>query len=94
MSNPLSHKQVLAFRAEAHHLNPVVILGEKGLTDNVIKETDVALLAHELIKVRINGADREQRHLIAKDLADQCQAHIIQMIGRVIVLYRKNEDKK
>lgn len=93
MNKPLSRKQILAFRAQAHHLNPVILLGEKGLTDNVAQETDIALIAHELIKVKINGADRDERKQIATELATRCQAHIIQTIGRIVVLYRENEKK-
>ncbi len=94
MTKSLSHKQILAFRAQAHHLHPVVLLGEKGLTDNVVQEADLALLAHELIKVKINGADRDQRNQIAKELTERCNASIIQTIGRMVVLYRKNENKE
>ena len=91
MNTVLSHKQTLTLRAQAHHLNPVVLLGEKGLTDNVVEETNLALLAHELIKVKINSADRDERKHIAAELANRCNAQLIQTIGRMTVLYRKNE---
>ena len=51
--NKLSTKEILALKAQSHHLHPVVMVGQQGLTDSVIKETDAALTAHELIKVRV-----------------------------------------
>ena len=61
MTDKLSTKELLALKAQAHHLNPVVMIGQHGLTESVIKETDAALTAHELIKVRVLGDDREER---------------------------------
>lgn len=82
-----------SLKAQAHHLKPVVLLGAKGLTEAVVAETDVALLAHELIKVKINGAEKEDRILMANDLCEQLKAELIQMIGNTVIIYRKNEDK-
>lgn len=87
-----SFKQSL--KAQAHHLKPVILLGAKGLTEAVVAETNIALLAHELIKVKINGAEREDRIIMANDLCQQLQAELVQMIGNTIIIYRKNEDKK
>lgn len=80
-------------KAQAHHLKPIVLLGAKGLTDAVLAETDAALLAHELIKIKINGSERDDRIEIANQLSRQMQAELIQMIGNTIILYRKNEEK-
>ncbi len=82
-----------ALKARAHHLKPVVLLGAKGLTEAVVEETKVALLAHELIKVKINGAEREDRQLIATELCEQLQAELVQLIGNTAIIYRENEDK-
>ena len=79
-----------ALKAKAHHLKPVVLLGAKGLTPAVISETDVALLAHELIKVKINGAEKEDRKAIAVELCQQLKASLVQLIGNTAILYRKN----
>lgn len=79
-------------RTKAHHLKPVILLGAKGLTQAVVDETNIALLAHELIKVKINGAEKSDRQTIAADLCQQLNAELIQMIGHVAVLYRKNKD--
>lgn len=77
-------------KAKAHHLKPVVLLGAKGLTPAVINETDVALTAHELIKVKINGAEKPDREMMAQDLCQQLQADLIQLIGNTAIIYRKN----
>ncbi|NSL18074.1 ribosome assembly RNA-binding protein YhbY [Tatlockia micdadei] len=83
-----------ALKAKAHHLKPVVLLGAKGLTPAVIEETNVALLAHELIKVKINGVEKEDRQVISAELCTQLHAELVQLIGNTAILYRKNEEKK
>lgn len=82
-----------SLKAKAHHLKPVVLLGAKGLTEAVIAETDSALLSHELIKVKINGAERDERLNMADELCQQVHAEFVQMIGNTIIMYRKNEEK-
>lgn len=82
-----------SLKAQAHHLKPVVLLGAKGLTEAVVAETNVALLAHELIKVKINGAEKEDRIIIANDLCQQLSAELVQLIGNTAIIYRKNEKK-
>ncbi|MFC3908932.1 ribosome assembly RNA-binding protein YhbY [Legionella dresdenensis] len=79
-------------KARAHHLKPVVLLGAKGLTQAVIEETDVALNAHELIKVKINGAERDDRRQMAIELCEQLAAELVQTIGNTIVVYRKKPE--
>ena len=87
-----SFKQSL--KAQAHHLKPIIMLGAKGLTEAVVAETNIALLTHELIKVKINGAEKEDRLAMANDLCQQLKAELVQMIGNTVILYRKNEEKK
>ena len=82
-----------ALKAQAHHLKPVILLGAKGLTTAVVNETDLALMAHELIKVKINGAEKADRQIIANDLCEQLQAELVQLIGNTAIIYRKNVDK-
>jgi RNA-binding protein len=77
-----------AHRAEAHHLDPVVMIGNDGLTPAVRKETDAALNAHGLIKVRVLGDDREQREAIFQELCETLGAAPIQHIGKLLVLWR------
>jgi RNA-binding protein len=83
-----------SLKAKAHHLKPVVLLGAKGLTDAVVAETEIALVAHELIKVKINGAEKEDRLIMANELAQQLKAELVQMIGNTVILYRKNQETK
>ena len=75
-------------RSDAHHLDPVVIIGADGLTPNVVKEIDHALNAHGLIKVRVFSDDRSNREAIFVTVADQLSAAPIQHIGKLLVLWR------
>ena len=77
-------------KTQAHHLKPFVLLGSKGLTPAVVEETNIALMAHELIKVKINGAEKEDRILMANDLCEQLKADLVQLIGHTAIIYRKN----
>ena len=80
-------------RANAHHLDPVVMVGADGLTPAVLKETDAALKAHGLIKVRVLGDERETREAIYAALCDQLEAAPIQHIGKLLVLWRPIPEK-
>ena len=80
-------------RAEAHHLDPVVMIGSDGLTANVQKEIDAALNAHGLIKVRVFNDDRSEREQMLQTLADQMNAAPIQHIGKLLVLWRPIPEK-
>jgi putative YhbY family RNA-binding protein len=81
-------------RSLAHHLDPVVMIGNDGLTPAIIKETDQALKAHGLIKIRILGDDRSARESIFQDLANQLNAAPIQHIGKLLVLWRPKPEKQ
>lgn len=87
-----SFKQSL--KAQAHHLKPVVLLGAKGLTEAVIAETDIALASHELIKVKISGAEKEDKLQMATELCEKLQAELVQLIGNTAIIYRKSEEKQ
>ena len=80
-------------RADAHHLDPVVLIGGDGLTPAVVKETDAALNAHGLIKVRVFSDERETRDTIFTTLSDQLNAAPIQHIGKLLVLWRPIPEK-
>ena len=80
-------------RSLAHHLDPVVMIGNDGLTAAVVKETDLALKAHGLIKIRVLGDDRQTREVIFQALADQLSAAPIQHIGKLLVLWRPQPEK-
>jgi len=80
-------------RADAHHLDPVVMIGGDGLTPAVVKETDAALKAHGLIKVRVLGDDRAAREAMFAQLCDELNAAPIQHIGKLLVLWRPIPEK-
>lgn len=92
MTDTPNSKQILELKARAHHLSPVVAIGQNGLTDAVIRETDAALKAHGLIKVRVFGDDRDERVETAKALCAALDARLIQHIGKLLVLWRDNEN--
>ena len=81
-------------RAEAHHLDPVVMIGNDGLTAAIIKEANAALNAHGLIKIRVLGDDRAVREDMFMLLADQLNAAPIQHIGKLLVLWRPQPKKE
>jgi len=90
----LTPAQRKVHRADAHHLEPVVMIGNDGLTPAVVKETDAALNAHGLIKVRVLGDDRTAREAMFQTLAEQLSAAPIQHIGKLLVLWRPQPEKE
>jgi RNA-binding protein len=84
----LSPAERSALRAEAHGLNPIVMIGESGLTANVLKEIALGLDSHGLIKVRVFGDDREARIAMYETICEQLGAAPVQHIGKLLVLYR------
>jgi len=89
----LTPAQRKVHRADAHHLDPVVLVGGDGLTPAVIKEIDSALRAHGLIKVRVFSDDRSARETILQTLTEQLNAAPIQHIGKLLVLWRPQVEK-
>jgi len=89
----LTVQQRKVHRAEAHHLDPVVMIGNDGLTPNVRNEIDSALNAHGLIKIRVLGDDRAQREAMYQAMADELGAAPIQHIGKLLVLWRPQPPK-
>jgi putative YhbY family RNA-binding protein len=81
-----------ALRADAHHLDPVVLVGAGGLTPAVKKEIDQALRAHGLIKVRVFSDERESREALMSQLCDEFDAAAVQHIGKLLVLWRPMPD--
>ncbi len=89
----LSKEQLRHLKQQVHALDPVVLLGAKGLTDAVQNEIDQALEAHELIKVRLNAPDHATRDEMIKSICETQHAELIQQIGRLIAIYRKRQEK-
>ncbi|MEC5206270.1 MULTISPECIES: ribosome assembly RNA-binding protein YhbY [Vogesella] len=77
----------------AHSLNPVVMIGNNGLTDSVIREIAISLDAHELIKVRVLGDDRDARVAMYEQICNDLSAAPVQHIGKLLVLYRPSDKK-
>ena len=90
----LTPAQRKVHRAEAHHLDPVVMVGGDGLTPAVIKEADASLNAHGLIKIRVFSDDRAAREAMFIALADQLSAAPIQHIGKLLVLWRPMPERE
>ncbi|MEN9544500.1 MAG: hypothetical protein RLZZ598_1333 [Pseudomonadota bacterium] len=84
----LTPAQRKVHRADAHHLDPVVMIGADGLTAAVVKEANAALKAHGLIKLRVFSDDRPAREAMLAELADKLDAAPIQHIGKLLVLWR------
>lgn len=89
----LTPAQRKVHRSEAHHLNPIVMIGGDGLTPAVKKEADAALNAHGLIKIRVFSDDRLARDAMLSTLADELGAAPIQHIGKLLVLWRPLPEK-
>ena len=81
-----------ALKAKAHKLDPVVHVGAKGLTEEVIAEIDRALHAHELIKVRAGTMDRDARDDAFDSICERTGAEAVQQVGKVFVIYRRRPD--
>ena len=87
---PLSTKHKRFLRAKTHHINPVVMVGEKGLSENVLAEIEQALERHELVKVKLR-TDRETRQSLTCEIGNQCNATLVHRIGQVSCFFRRNE---
>ena len=79
-----------SLRSVSHHLDPVVAVSERGITDGIIEETERALSDHELIKIKVFSPDRTIRDAVAASLAQATSSIVLQQIGKVAVLYRRN----
>jgi len=89
----LSNNQQRHLRSLAHHLKPVVLLGQHGLKDSVMEEIDIALSSHELIKIRVAAGDRDERSQLIEQIAKRSGAELVQTIGHIAVLFRRNPEK-
>jgi RNA-binding protein len=93
MPDKLTPSQRQMLKGRAHALDPVVLIGAEGLTSAVLAEVDRALGSHELIKIRVAGADRRERDRILDDICAQTGAAPVQHIGKIIVLYREKPEE-
>jgi len=88
MSLPEHHKRHL--RGLAHHLRPVALVGQAGLTGAVLAEVGLALDSHELVKVKVSASDRDVRAELIERMGRETGAELIQRIGQMAVLFRRN----
>lgn len=93
MSN-LNSKQVRFLRSASHALNPVVMIGNNGLSETVLREIDLSLKAHELIKIKVQSDERELRLQMLEEICDKLGASPVQHIGKQLVIYRRAEQPK
>jgi len=89
----LSKKQLKFLRARCHDLKPVILMGQKGLTEEVLSEIDIALTHHELVKIKLSVDDRELRKQVSSEICEQTQSEEVQSIGKTLSVYRVNPDK-
>lgn len=82
-----------ALRAAAHPLHPVVMIGDKGLTQAVLKEIDLNLNSHQLIKVRVNGQERADREATLEAICDALSCAAVHHLGKTLILYRPDVEK-
>jgi RNA-binding protein len=88
----LTNPQKRHLKALAHPRKPVIIVGDSGITPAVIREIALALDHHELIEIRVNADDREAREIMILDLCAETGAALVQRIGHIATLFRRNHD--
>lgn len=88
----LTSQQIRYLRGLTHHLSPVVMVGDKGLNENVMTEIETALEHHELIKIKLR-TDRDARKAFIKQIRESCAAEKVQVIGQVACFFRRNKKK-
>ena len=89
----LTEPQRKHLRRLGHDRNPIVLIGQGGLSPNVVAEMDRALTDHELVKVRVRVGDRGARDRVLDDLAEATRSELVQRIGHVALYYRRNPDR-
>ena len=92
MTLTLTPRQRSHLKGRAHALEPVVFIGQAGLSDSVVTELERALTAHGLIKVKLAGAGREDREALTKDICERTGAVAVQNVGRMLVIWRPRPD--
>jgi len=90
---PLSKKQIKFLRAKCHALKAVIMLGQKGLTEEVLAELDNALHHHELVKIKLSVDDRELRKQMIAIICQQSKSQEVQSIGKTLSVYRVNPNQ-
>ena len=89
----LSNKQIKFLRAKCHDLKAVIMMGQKGLTEEVLNELEIALTHHELVKIKLSVDDRDLRKQVISEICQKTNSQEIQSIGKTLSVYRANADK-
>lgn len=92
--HPLTNAQKKYLRGLGHHLTPLVYIGKEGLADSVIDAVETALIARELIKVKIVNTSSVSKHEAAEIVPDRTGSSLVQLIGKTLLIYRKNPKRK
>jgi RNA-binding protein len=90
----LTGKQRRYLRSQAHHLDAILQIGKAGVNENIVGQVELALEAHELIKVAILQNCPQDRHEVAENLVTGTAAELVQVLGKTVVLYRPSSRKK
>lgn len=88
----LNNKQKKFLRQAAHHLKPIILTGQHGISENLIAEIEQALTHHELIKIKIRSSDKEERNEHITSICEKTKAERIQVLGNVLTIFKKNEE--
>ena len=86
---PLAENLKRELRRRGHALKPVVLVGSAGLSEAVVREIDLSLEHHELMKVRLGGVEREAKQRLISSICESCHAELVQSIGHIALIYRK-----
>ncbi|MEA3404583.1 MAG: ribosome assembly RNA-binding protein YhbY [Pseudomonadota bacterium] len=94
MSQPekLTITQKKYLRGIAHGLNPMITIGAKGVTESLMAELESTLSHHEILKIKMSSADRDDRKLIVEHILQETGALLVQTVGKICVIYRQNEE--
>lgn len=87
---PLTQEQKKHYKSIGHHLKPVLIIADNGLTEGVLAELERALHDHELIKVQLRQGEREDRQVLIEELLKAGRCELVQSLGKMALLYRRN----
>ncbi len=90
----MDKSQIKQLKALAHKLKPIVTVGQHGMKESISDELAIALDFHQLVKIKVNVGDRDMRDSIIADLVTKHNADLVQKIGNIAVLYRRNFDKE
>ncbi len=90
----MDKSQIKQLKSLAHKLKPIVTVGQHGMKESINDEITIALAFHQLLKIKVNVGDRDARDELIKEIAAKHKAELIQKIGNVAVIYRRNFDKE